>query len=290
MSQDTAISLPRLRDLLGGNVARRLGKSVQRVCEPAEFRQTVVPQLKPRHTVVTRMKGEPDNPKGIPQGTPISAVLANLYMYDVDAQIESDIRELDGFYRRYSDDILLIVRPGCGAIAEQIVRDNLRVAMLQAHDDKTERHTIRFDGRLVCEQADGNWGSNGDSKLNYLGFSFDGERIAIRDATVASFIERLERHVRRARYAAFNNEERVIRKRQIYAKLSPLGWGSAYGDWCDIEGPPNSVPRMGFHRYLKLAAQRMNSDVVRKQGRQLENLLHRVVAQEQERLVKQYRS
>ena len=123
--------------------------------------------------------------------------------------------------------------------------------------------------------------------MTYLGFSFDGLNIAIRDGTIASFIERLERHVRRSRYAAYNNDEEVIRKRQIYAKLSPLGWGSAYGDWCDIEGPPPSVPRMGFHRYLNLAAQRMDSDIVRKQGRQLENLLHRVIAQEQAVLVKQ---
>ena len=147
VTKDRAIALPTLRDQFRGRVPRRLGRTMQRVCEPYEFRQIVVPHLEPRHTIVSRMKGDPDVPKGIPQGTPISAVLANLYMYNVDVQIENDIRQIDGYYRRYSDDILVIVKPGCGAAAEEIVRNHVAAAMLEVHNDK--RTATCFDSMGV---------------------------------------------------------------------------------------------------------------------------------------------
>jgi hypothetical protein len=46
---------------------------------------------------------------GIPQGTPISAVLANVYAIDLDKKISELIREHNGIYRRYSDDLIIIL-------------------------------------------------------------------------------------------------------------------------------------------------------------------------------------
>jgi len=46
---------------------------------------------------------------GIPQGLPISALLANIYMSPFDEQIcEKLVREKNVFYRRYSDDMIFI--------------------------------------------------------------------------------------------------------------------------------------------------------------------------------------
>lgn len=41
---------------------------------------------------------------GIPQGTALSAVLANVYMIDVDEKINDIVKAYGGMYRRYSDD------------------------------------------------------------------------------------------------------------------------------------------------------------------------------------------
>ena len=51
-----------------------------------------------------------DAKRGIPQGTPISATLANLYMIDFDELIYNITSSVDrpAFYQRYSDDIILI--------------------------------------------------------------------------------------------------------------------------------------------------------------------------------------
>lgn len=46
---------------------------------------------------------------GIPQGTSISALFANTYMIDFDKTLNEFIKSNGGIYRRYSDDILIVV-------------------------------------------------------------------------------------------------------------------------------------------------------------------------------------
>src|SRR5690606_31674233 len=115
----------------------------------------VKPHLRSRHDLVWEVKGKPapaylkGQPAGIPQGLPISAVLANLYMYDADQRIQQSIRKLGGTYRRYSDDILLIVPNGRGAEAESVVKIELGKIRLQVNSAKTVRcRFLRKEGTL----------------------------------------------------------------------------------------------------------------------------------------------
>jgi len=49
---------------------------------------------------------------GIPQGSPISDLLANMYLLNFDCAVRKILDALGGSYLRYSDDILLVAPGG----------------------------------------------------------------------------------------------------------------------------------------------------------------------------------
>src|SRR5574337_2207335 len=75
---------------------------------------------------------------GIPQGTPISACLANIYMIDFDCKLKNWIDRLNGFYRRYSDDIILVVPTNKIEQAKDYVKLVLWENQLLLNEEKTE--------------------------------------------------------------------------------------------------------------------------------------------------------
>jgi len=289
VTRDAAITVPRLRDLLGGEIRRRAGRTRARICEPLVFRSVVAPQLRPRSELVAELKGKPApaGRLGIPQGTPISAVLANLYMLEADRELFSALAAIGGSYRRYSDDLLLIVPPGRGADAEELVSDVLDGIDLQLKAKKTRRVAFRVAaGARSATRLYDDYTMGAPCPLEYLGLAFDGRSVRLRDSTIARFSIRLQRAIRRAEIAAREAGSTKIRRRKLYAQLSPLGWGSAYGDWEDSEGPPRNIPRMGFHGYVRRAVRRTGSEAIARQGRQLENKLYRAISSAEERLKK----
>lgn len=47
--------------------------------------------------------------QGIPQGSSISACFANIYMFEIDKEINDLVKTYGGIYRRYSDDFIIIL-------------------------------------------------------------------------------------------------------------------------------------------------------------------------------------
>jgi hypothetical protein len=127
---------------------------------------------------------------GIPQGSPISDVLANMYLLDFDAKVASELAKCGGLYYRYSDDILIIVpskgedlnirldsiqgiMTGCG---EKLIVQDQKSAVYRFQKDPKDKEFQIF--KLVH-------GKQGKNGLEYLGFRFDGSRVYIRDSTRA---------------------------------------------------------------------------------------------------------
>jgi len=296
-TRDTAVTVPTLRDTFGGEISRRAGRSGEAICTPKEFRTLVKPHLRSRHELVWAVKRKPvpaylkGHPAGIPQGLPISAVLANLYMYDADLAIQEAIRTRGGSYRRYSDDILIIVPKGQGATAESIVQAELDKIRLQVNSVKTVRCRFSItNGALRSLSVDQYFKEQGLSPVAYLGFTFDGRDIRVRDSTISRFMIKAKRAIERARIAAAENGERRLKKRQLYARLTSLGYGKAYGKgiYDQIEGKilPKGAPRLGFFKYLRLAEKITDSTAVRTQIRQLENQVFREIDNSEKSLKK----
>ncbi|WP_257983354.1 reverse transcriptase domain-containing protein, partial [Vibrio parahaemolyticus] len=47
--------------------------------------------------------------QGIPQGSPMSGLLSNIYMIDFDIKLKNYAESLNGKYYRYCDDLLCIL-------------------------------------------------------------------------------------------------------------------------------------------------------------------------------------
>jgi RNA-directed DNA polymerase len=87
------------------------------------------------------------NSFGIPQGTPISASLSNLYLVDFDLAMKALAEQHGALYQRYSDDILIICEPENADQLAAAVADALTNEALDLHDDKTIRLRFTNDER-----------------------------------------------------------------------------------------------------------------------------------------------
>ncbi|MFO0875675.1 MAG: antiviral reverse transcriptase Drt2 [Phycisphaerales bacterium] len=197
-------------------ITKKLLKSWrQPICTPLQFRTLVRRGGAGSGLIQSKTDG-----KGIPQGSPISALLSNVYMLPVDRRMAALARERNGLYLRYSDDILLV----CELEHETEVRESLEVAMREAklalHDGLGKRArcevTRTVEGPLACRPP-----------LQYLGFSFDGRVVRIRSQTVAKFLRRMRKAVRREKHLAKRRAESGgdprVRRKLLYSRFTHLG-------------------------------------------------------------------
>lgn len=176
------------------------------LCSAAEFRSKI------RGLGLVKKNTKPF---GIPQGTPISAVLSNLYMLDFDEATHALVTSYGGHYWRYCDDILCVVPTEHADTVSERVRDALRDSRLQLQDDKTHRHDFAT-------------GSRTSDPLQYLGFVFDGERVMLRTAGVSRYYAKMRAGVRAvsAGRRATSKREGVVqplRTTKLYIRYSYLG-------------------------------------------------------------------
>jgi Reverse transcriptase (RNA-dependent DNA polymerase) len=169
---------------------------------------------------------------GIPQGSPISDVLANIYLLEFDKLVREYVVKLDGVYTRYSDDILVIapVTSEQALEAEKHIRELIEKfgSALKIQQRKStvlefysvENHLdfkIIYDGKskselkrqkteeLLAIGLDVNLdeskrmiaeaeekGRSGLNGLEYLGFRFDGKKIFLRDSTFSNLLRKIK--------------------------------------------------------------------------------------------------
>ena len=173
-----------------GKAVKGYKKSYQEIpkqlCTPADFRAKVAGGDPSLPTIIEIN----NNPFGIPQGAPISDILANIYLIDFDMLMDKYARDRGGSYFRYSDDILLII-PGDvseGNMARDYAMEQITKFGDQIKIKKEKTAVIKYepkiDGFLDYKFIDGSQGKNG---LEYLGFRYDGKRVYLRDSTVSGF-------------------------------------------------------------------------------------------------------
>lgn len=184
-------------------------------------------------------------PYGIPQGLPISGLLANLVLFPIDKAMADAASSVGGSYRRYSDDILIIAPHGKAHGLEEVLKRELDELQLSVQDAKTVRVTFSAseDGRLRSERP-----------LQYLGLEFDGRSVRLRPQTLVRFSKRMLRAVRRARRSAERHcrsgDALRLRRRDLYARYSYMR--------PHPETPNRRRPRGSFFEYARRAGEELD--------------------------------
>jgi hypothetical protein len=164
--------------------------------------------------------------KGIPQGTPLSAMAANLSMLEFDTAVHAIVSATGGSYRRYSDDILVLCLPEHMTAVEAAIEDALKVhtKTLSLNVNKREEARFALPGPALAPCP-----PKTAKALQYLGFTFDGQRARIRGGTLSRYHRRMASSVRVAKARAIVaklgkiNGRNVLHKREVLASHTHLG-------------------------------------------------------------------
>lgn len=211
-------------------------KGQRRLCGPEEFRNIVR-----KSGLITPNKAK----SGIPQGSPISALLSNIYMLEFDTIMKHYVESVSGEYYRYCDDMLFIVPTEFKDKVAGIAAKNILDFKVRLNTDKTEIRTfVKKVDRLRA-----------DKPLQYLGFLFDGEDIFLRSTSLARYSERMKRGVRLAK-ATMRKRNRLRVKRGDSPK--PLFKQKLFKQY-------SHLGKQNFISYGKRAADIMDSDSIKKQ-------------------------
>lgn len=141
---------------------------------------------------------------GIPQGSPISAVLANIYMLDFDYEINKYLESIGGIYRRYSDDMVAICPLDKKNEVIKEFTDKIKESYLTIQDKKTQIFHFERQRRVLrCGQEFPN-GINYNKNFIYLGLEFDGKNAKIKSASISGFYRKMKRTIKRGKH--FSNQ------------------------------------------------------------------------------------
>ncbi|MDR4954475.1 reverse transcriptase domain-containing protein [Chryseobacterium sp. ES2] len=162
---------------------------------------------------------------GIPQGSPISSILANMYLLDFDIEINNLVKNF-GIYRRYSDDMIVVCPINLKNNIEDSVYKKIQNFKLEIQESKTQIFYFKKEGeRLVCGQEFTS-GINWNKNLIYLGFEFDGDTVLLKSASLSTYYRKMCRSINRAKNYSKkrkNKNRGELFRRRIYKKFSILG-------------------------------------------------------------------
>ena len=158
----------------------------------------------------------------IPQGSSISAVYANVYLIDFDKAINDYVTSRRGMYRRYCDDIIIVIpmssddiKNNCQEkIESYIFQVKESIPNLELNKDKTEHF---FYNNGVIEKLKGE-----SNLINYLGFTFDGACVRIRDKSLFKYYCRAYKKIKKVKE---NEDEKAYNagKKAVYRSYTHLG-------------------------------------------------------------------
>lgn len=188
---------------------------------------------------------------GIPQGSPISALLSNIYLIDFDEDLKNKSVQDGFYYRRYCDDILIVCDSDkaleiMNYVVEKISTEYHLTIQPQKVDlidfQKNSKGKIRGFLRprrtrkkigqkpkvTISDKIATVTSANEDSyyrSLQYLGFEFNGKDVLIRGTSLSRYYWKLHYRLQRTVVMSYSpkSKDDQIFLHQIYERYSHLG-------------------------------------------------------------------
>jgi hypothetical protein len=210
-------------------------------------------QLKKDQLIVSNNKPNKKTNRfcGIPQGSPISALLSNVYLVDFDSDLKKK-GDCEGFkYRRYCDDILIICKTEQASELMDFIIKKIsseyyltiqyeKVDLIDFHKNSSgkfrgfrrPRKTTHKQGekkKVVIKSRPAVTNSLNEEKfykpLQYLGFEYNGKNIIIRPGSLSRFFRKLNYRLERTVIMSHspNTQSDQIFLKQIYERYTHLG-------------------------------------------------------------------
>ncbi len=232
--------------------------------------------------------------KGIPQGTPISATLANIYMLDFDEHVneEASAPSRKAYYQRYSDDLIIV----CGRKDEKyfynLVREEIEdKANLEIQEKKTNIYRYELNQDLIFEGGIlENNSINPNKQLEYLGFMYDGSKVRVKTSGFSKFYRKMKRSFRRGEH--FASQAHIpsdsLFETRLYKQFTHIG-SHRHLKWLPDPESPTGYSRSthfdwgNFISYLNKANRVMRDingdDTIKKQYRKVWGKFHQIKKQ-----------
>ncbi|WP_294743761.1 reverse transcriptase domain-containing protein [uncultured Exiguobacterium sp.] len=176
---------------------------------------------------------------GIPQGSGISAVFSNVHLINFDKEILewSKSKNVNSLYRRYCDDLILIIpinnidKAKTSTCIEEIfeIIKRYESSGLEIQYEKTE---VRFfEKNQIYKISDINKDKKILSSLDYLGFVTDGKFLRIREKSLFKYFTRAYKKAKASKRIGYATK-RPGPKRELYDLYTHLGYDyKEYGNF-----------------------------------------------------------
>lgn len=243
--------------------------------------QEGISEIRRLHLIKQRKKTET---YGIPQGLPISAIIANVYMANFDVEVKKYIQQIGGVYRRYSDDIIVLCPSENIEKCKDFVINEIKKYKLEIEQRKTNTFlfTLLENEKIICQHEE----KGINKKLEYLGFSFDGERILIKDASLCKFYRKMHRYINRSSYYAVHINNKTVGKLFISRLITRFTFAGSRTHPLRIRDKnnhskfikiKNKVTYGNFLTYVNKSAIIMNEPAIKHQLKRVSKKLNRYI-------------
>lgn len=192
--------------------------------------------LRRRKLIVSNHNRKGPSEKGIPQGSPLSSVLSNIYLIDFDKWLTTMGRLMDFRYLRYCDDLLVICQSKDANYLLDKIREEIdEEYLLKIQAKKSEVIEFRensvgkvraFDIKhpAIRDTDEGNE-RRYYKNLQYLGFEYNGQHTYIRPGSLSKYFRKAKGRILKTLMMAYGKRSKSeqIYKRRILELYSHFG-------------------------------------------------------------------